>query len=69
MHPPIDSVLLKNLHKEHKHLKTGNIIWTILTEEKYFELIGKLRRLEYNAFWELEKFWNPVQNELQKRKD
>ncbi|MBF9252942.1 hypothetical protein I2I11_06540 [Pontibacter sp. 172403-2] len=54
-HPPIDSILLKNL---------GNVsrrAWTTLTEDIYFELIEELRMVANNRpFWELEEYWQPT---------
>ncbi|WP_439882174.1 hypothetical protein ACSX1A_03215 [Pontibacter sp. MBLB2868] len=59
-HPPIDSILLKNLSKEYKDLKVAHIRWTKLDEADYFSLIDSLRkRLELENFWELEKYWVP----------
>lgn len=63
IHPPIDNILLTNLSNEYKHLDIINIRWTQLNEIKYFELIAKLRSLQYEYFWEIEKFWTPIQNE------
>jgi hypothetical protein len=60
LHPPIDAILLKALHKkpESQSLKLNKITWTKLNESEYFELINKLRKtfiLDY--FWELEQYW------------
>lgn len=62
IHPPIDRILLRNLHQCHKHLGLNKINWTKLSEVEYFELIESLRQLDYNYFWELEEFWTPTQN-------
>lgn len=51
-HPPIDRILLTNLHKRYHALDVGEINWTELKEESYFELIAKLRTLPFNKFWE-----------------
>lgn len=62
IHPPIDSILLKNLHKERdKSLKLNKYIWTKLEEAEYFELIEKLKTIlpEGKPFWYLEKDWSP----------
>jgi len=59
IHPPIDRILLKNIDSEHKDLKVMEKPWTLLTENDYFELIGKLRTLEFDNFWELEAYWKP----------
>ncbi|MDA3860859.1 MAG: hypothetical protein PF445_06505 [Melioribacteraceae bacterium] len=57
IHPPIDDILLKNLNKANKNLGLKGIKWTKLTEKDYFEIIKKLRTLEFENFWELEKYW------------
>lgn len=56
-HPPIDSILLKKLNEKYKNLELNNYRWTQLTETKYFEIINKLRTLEFSYFWEIEKYW------------
>jgi hypothetical protein len=62
-HPPIDSILLKNLCFKFKGLGLKGITWTRLTENEYFELISKLRSLNPAYFWELEEYWSPIRNE------
>ncbi len=57
IHPPIDDILLKNLNKANKTLGLRGVKWTKLTEKDYFEIIKKLRTLEFENFWELEKYW------------
>lgn len=59
-HPPIDSILLKKLSLEHPELNVNKVKWTHLNEEDYFILINKLRKLKFEYFWELERYWNPV---------
>lgn len=61
-HPPIDRILLTNLHKKHPEIVLNNINWTELDEASYFDLISKLRSLPLNRFWELEEYWD-VANE------
>ena len=61
IHPPIDNILLTNLSKKHKELSVSKIKWTQLSEDEYFELIKKLRSIHFDNFWELEKFWTPIQ--------
>jgi hypothetical protein len=59
-HPPIDSILLRNLAKEHKNVKVGHERWTKLDENNYFDLINRIREtVTFNYFWELERFWLP----------
>ena len=58
-HPPIDRILLTNLHKEYPHLETNKINWTQLNEQKYFKLIDELRAINVEYFWELERYWSP----------
>lgn len=62
-HPPIDRILLTNVHKEYKGLGFNNINWTQLAEDEYFDLISKLRTLTFVYFWELERYWSPVLKE------
>lgn len=57
LHPPIDNILLTNLHQKMKNLELKGIKWTRLTEIEYFELIEKLRSLKLDNFWELEEYW------------
>tara|TARA_R110002012_G_scaffold16968_2_gene64684 strand:- start:13422 stop:13937 length:516 start_codon:yes stop_codon:yes gene_type:complete len=62
IHPPVDSILLKNLHNERdKSLKLNKCVWTKLEEAEYFELIHQLKPLvpEGKPFWYLEKHWSP----------
>lgn len=63
VHPPIDSILLKGLHKKYPHLGVFGIRWTQLDETNYFNLINKLRTLNLVFFWEIEEHWTPIQNE------
>ena len=62
-HPPIDRILLKNLNKEYKMYEFKDLRWTQLNEDKYFTLIQELRKLDFEYFWKIEEYWNPVQNE------
>jgi hypothetical protein len=62
-HPPIDHILLENLNKKFSSLRLSGIKWTQLNRDQYFELINKLRKLDYKNFWELEQYWTPVQKE------
>jgi hypothetical protein len=56
IHPPIDRILLHALAKgEHQYLK--NYSWTLLTEEKYWELVDKMRVAFPRFDWTLEKDW------------
>jgi len=61
IHPPIDNILLTNIHKKDKYkpLGLGTYKWTQLDEETYFQVIVKLRSLDYDHFWEVERFWTP----------
>ena len=56
-HPPIDSILLKNLKKEGRmNIKVKN--WTQFNETQYTNLIKELRQVMDNIpFWKLETFW------------
>jgi hypothetical protein len=62
-HPPIDSILLRNLHKERDNsLKLNKYTWTKIEQDEYFELIEKLKTLvpAGKPFWCLEKYWDPA---------
>lgn len=59
-HPPIDSILLGNLSTDHPELEINKIKWTHLNEEDYFFLIDRLRKLNFEYFWEVERYWKPV---------
>jgi ribosomal protein L33 len=60
-HPPIDNILLSNLHKENKNLKLAKEKWTLWKEDEYFVILKKLRTLQLSRFWEIEKYWSPIQ--------
>lgn len=66
-HPPVDRVLLSNLYNENKDLKILNIketAWTNINSDQYFEIIMALRNIQsknnFEYFWMMEYFWNPV---------
>jgi hypothetical protein len=56
-HPPIDRILLTNLAKCKKIEKTEIITWTQVEQKDYFILIDRLRNLEPDHFWKLERYW------------
>ncbi len=60
-HPPTDNTVLTNLHQDYKNLRLSRIRWTQLKQREYFKLINKLRTLNLENFWELEKYWSQVQ--------
>jgi len=62
IHPPIDRILLKNLHKREKSLKLNRYTWSRLEESEYFELIEKIKTLvpEDKPFWWLEEYWSAI---------
>lgn len=62
-HPPIDRIFLTNAHKDHRSLGFNKINWTQLTEIEYFDLITKLRTFNFENFWEIERYWSPIQND------
>lgn len=62
-HPPIDRILLTNANEEHKKLELTTYNWTQLSEGEYFELVKKLRTIEFDYFWEVERYWSPTQAE------
>lgn len=58
IHPPIDSILLKNISSE-RNKRWSSIPWTSLTEEKYWQLIDELRITFKKVDWTLEEYWKP----------
>lgn len=64
MHPPIDSVLLKNLSKVSEEFKDfQNKTWTAFDVREYNEVLNKIRVWSDNNqtdLWEVEKYWSPV---------
>lgn len=62
-HPPIDNILLSRLNKEYPKLIESKIRWTQLDESAYFSLMEMLRQLNFDFFWEIERYWSPVQIE------
>lgn len=60
-HPPIDDTVLTGLRKKYPDLGLKGIKWTKLEEIEYFVMINKLRSLNLDYFWEIEKYWTPIQ--------
>lgn len=64
IHPPIDSILLKNLAKQDKYPGLGELAgrtWTNFDHTEYWSLVD-LIRLNIGFFdWRLEEFWLPEQ--------
>lgn len=58
-HPPLDRILLLNLHKKNKSLQLNKETWTKWDDEKYYSVIQKLRQFNYDYFWKLEADWTP----------
>ena len=59
IHPPIDSILLKNLST---HLKRPGIMskpWTTLNEVDYWGLVSEIKSIFKPFNWTLEVFWLP----------
>lgn len=64
IHPPVDRVLLQNLHnKRDKTLDLNKYNWTQLNESEYFDLIKKIKTLvpDGKPFWYLEEYWSAVE--------
>jgi hypothetical protein len=60
IHPPIDAILLGNLFIEFPELKYVKAIkWTLLDEEKYWDLVAQLRRDLKRFDWTVEYYWKP----------
>lgn len=62
-HPPIDNILMTRLRRNYPDLVDAEIKWTQMDESNYFRLIHNLRKLNFEFFWEIEKYWTPVQFE------
>lgn len=59
-HPPIDRKLLGALTKNKMLLrKLGNINWTSLNDDQYYELVAGLRKAlaPNEPFWKIEEWW------------
>jgi hypothetical protein len=57
-HPPVDRILLTNLHRKHKQYRLNQYNWTQLGEEAYFEVIESLRKIAAgDPLWTLERYW------------
>jgi len=63
IHHPIDNILLTNIHEDKPSLGLKNIKWTQLSEEEYFEVIIKIKSLNFYYLWKTEKYWKPSQKE------
>ena len=66
-HPPVDSILLKNLAADGRFTGASrslwrNTRWTQLDEAAYLKLITSFREagLDQPAFWRIEEHWNPT---------
>ncbi len=59
IHPPIDSILLNNLHQEpeYKKLRLNERSWTKLEKEEYWDLWEQLKTIQKEPYWALERFW------------
>lgn len=60
IHPPIDSILLKNLSEANINLgDIRNLNWTQFSEKEYWDLIARLENAGLPLNWTLEEFWDP----------
>jgi hypothetical protein len=59
IHPPIDNILLQNIHKKIDIPSISDIKWTKLTEQQYWELVSILKNSVQTFNWKLEEFWTP----------
>ncbi|HMQ46597.1 MAG TPA: hypothetical protein PKA00_03645 [Saprospiraceae bacterium] len=59
IHPPIDSILLKNLHRQpaYKQYKLNQYRWTALQEQEYWALWEILKSIQKPPYWQLERYW------------
>lgn len=58
IHPPIDSILLKNIPGD-VNKRWSTIKWTTLKEKQYWQLIDELRNAFKKVDWTLEEYWKP----------
>lgn len=64
IHPPIDSILLKNLAKQDKYPGLGELAgrtWTNFDHTEYWSVVNLIRRSIGFFDWRLEEFWLPEQ--------
>jgi len=66
-HPPIDRILLTNLQKNFNGIVADKTNWTELDENKYFDLIARLRTLPFEKLWQLEEFWSAADENIETR--
>jgi hypothetical protein len=57
IHPPIDSILLKNLSDEILPKKITVTPWTLLDEDGYWSLVSQIKALPKAFNWTLEEHW------------
>jgi len=59
IHPPLDSILLKNLLSQVPPLSGQTLIWTQFEHEDYWEVVRIIRdKMKFN--WRLEVNWQPT---------
>lgn len=59
IHPPIDAILLKALHKKPQFtdLKLNQYRWTLIDEDEYWKVWTGIREGINPPFWKLEASW------------
>lgn len=61
IHPPIDSILLKNLIKYEKLRELTGSTWTTLSSAEYWNIADIIRTSLGFFNWKLEAYWQPQQ--------
>lgn len=62
IHPPIDSILLKNLSVAAGNKSILAVPWTLLDESGYWSLVLQIKSLPKAFNWTLEEYWRPEAN-------
>jgi len=57
IHPPIDRILLKNLKIKFPEIGIVKISWTLFEEKDYKDIIERIKKLNFESLWEVEKYW------------
>jgi hypothetical protein len=63
IHPPIDKILLSNIASRTPLKHFAKVTWTTMTKEKYWKVVDDIRAAFGKCNWEIEQFWNLVNEE------
>lgn len=59
IHPPIDSILLKNLADKKSIKELSKLQWTNFDKEAYWKIVKIITDNNLLFNWKLEEYWNP----------